>query len=400
MALQLTVSLLITIDLSNLSADLELELQNSLGTVLDSSTNGGSSNENISYSGSSGSYRIRVYGHQGAVSDYFLRLQIGTTQVSEPDIDVADSTLNVTEGGTTQLRARLTSEPASNVVITASESDSDISVSPASRTFTPSNWNTYQSWTVTGVQDSDTSDDTATITLTASGGSTDTASVSVAIADDDSIPDPNVAPTVSISTSDQDVDGGDTVQLNSSSLDSDGTIASGVWTGSGTFVNASSDNTSWTAPAAQTTDQDYVLRRTATDNDGATGSATVTITVLGTGVTPPTEGVTYDFRHREVGAASWTTVEDIDALTYTTINLDLSLEYEAQVKAKNSAGESDWSPSGTSSPMSDEGITFDFRYREVGTPTWTTVEDIDALTYTTIGLDPSTEYEAQVKAKK
>ena len=61
------------------------------------------------------------------------------------------------------------------MVITATESDSDISLTPVSRTFTPQNWNVYQSWTVTGVQDSDTSNDTATITLTASGGSTDTA---------------------------------------------------------------------------------------------------------------------------------------------------------------------------------------------------------------------------------
>ena len=111
-----------------------------------------------------------------------------------PDIDVEDSTLNVTEGGTTTLRARLTSEPASNVVITASESDSDISVSPASRTFTPSNWNTYQSWTCyrsSGLRLH--LDDTATITLTASGGSTDTAIVSVTIADDDDANLPNMA---------------------------------------------------------------------------------------------------------------------------------------------------------------------------------------------------------------
>ena len=79
-----------------------------------------------------------------------------------------------------------TEQPSSNVVITASESDSDISISPSTRTFTSQNWNVYQSWTVSGLQDSDMSNDTATITLTASGGSTDTATVSVSISDDDS----------------------------------------------------------------------------------------------------------------------------------------------------------------------------------------------------------------------
>ena len=61
----------------------------------------------------------------------------------------------------------------------------------------------------------------------------------------------------------------------------------------------------------------------------------------------PVSEVTYDLRYREVGTPDWTTVEDIDALTYTTTGLDPSTEYEAQVKAKNADGESDWSPSGT-----------------------------------------------------
>ena len=60
-----------------------------------------------------------------------------------------------------------------------------------------------------------------------------------------------------------------------------------------------------------------------------------------------TAAVTYDFRHREVGTPTWTTVEDIDALTYLATGLDPSTDYEAQVKAKNDAGESDWSLSGT-----------------------------------------------------
>ena len=48
----------------------------------------------------------------------------------------------------------------------------------------------------------------------------------------------------------------------------------------------------------------------------------------------------------KLGPTAWTTVEDIDALTYTATGLDPSTDYEAQVKAKNDFGESDWSPSG------------------------------------------------------
>ena len=121
-----------------------------------------------------------------------------------------------------------------------------------------------------------------------------------------------------------------------------------MWTGlSGTFANALLDNTSWTAPDAQTTDQEYVLRRTATDDDGATGSDTVTITVLGDNIPVPPEGVTFDLRHRAVGDSDWITVEDINALTYTATGLDHSTDNEAQVRAKRGGGESDWSPSGT-----------------------------------------------------
>lgn len=160
----------ITLDLYNLTDDLDLEIQDATESSLDTSEAAGTADENITYDASSGSYRVVVRPYFDAVSSYSLRVRVGT--ISQ-----------------------------------------------------------------------------------------------------------NVSPTVSVTTPDQDVSGGDTVQLNSSSSDEDGTIASGIWTGSGTFTNASLDNTSWTAPAAQTTDQEYVLRRTATDNDGATGSDTVTITV-------------------------------------------------------------------------------------------------------------------------
>ena len=113
---------------------------------------------------------------------------LGSALPSEPDIELEDTSITVEEGDSATIRARLTSEPASNVIVTATETDPDVSVSPSSRTFTPSNWNVYQDWTVTGVQDSDELDDSAAITLTATGGSSDTADVSVTVVDDDDEP--------------------------------------------------------------------------------------------------------------------------------------------------------------------------------------------------------------------
>ena len=73
------------------------------------------------------------------------------------------------------------------------------SLSPASRSFTTANWNTYQTFTVTGVQDSDTVDDSATVTLRASGGGvSDSASVTVTITDDVA-PTPTPTPSPAIS---------------------------------------------------------------------------------------------------------------------------------------------------------------------------------------------------------
>ena len=55
----------------------------------------------------------------------------------------------------------------------------------------------------------------------------------------------------------------------------------------------------------------------------------------------------YDWRWRQVGAASWTAVNNAGA-TLTRTGLAANTQYEAQFKAKNAIGSADdWSPSGT-----------------------------------------------------
>ena len=83
----------------------------------------------------------------------------------------------VDEGGTGQTDSysvRLNSEPTDNVVVDVVSGDiSGATVSPASLTFTPTNWNKNQTVTVSGVNDSVTNDGdsrTVTITHTPSGG--------------------------------------------------------------------------------------------------------------------------------------------------------------------------------------------------------------------------------------
>ena len=93
----------------------------------------------------------------------------------------------------------------------------------------------------------------------------------------------NAPPTASITTQPRTVDAGATVNLAATDADSDGTIASRAWTATGgTFANAAIRNAVWTAPAGRTAaDTVYTLTYEVTDDDGATASAMVQITVRG-----------------------------------------------------------------------------------------------------------------------
>ena len=62
---------------------------------------------------------------------------------------IEDDTLDVAGGGTVNMRVKLGAQPGSDVVVAASESIDGVSISPASRTYTRDNWDTFQSFVVT-----------------------------------------------------------------------------------------------------------------------------------------------------------------------------------------------------------------------------------------------------------
>ena len=113
-------------------------------------------------------------------------------------VTLSESSVTVTEASgnsnTNTYTVVLNTRPSGTVTVTPTSSNTGVAtVSPASLTFTTSNWNTAQSITVTGVDDSSVGERSTAITHTISGGgygSVSIASVSVTLTDDD-----NSAPT-------------------------------------------------------------------------------------------------------------------------------------------------------------------------------------------------------------
>ena len=130
-------------------------------------------------------------------ADEFDNVSVAGVAVTVADDDagvsVSETTLTVAEGNSSTYTVVLDAQPASNVVIGVTRSgSSDVTVSPATLTFSPSNWDTAQTVTVRAAQDADAVNDAASIThaVDASRSADEydavaVAGVSVSVADDD-----------------------------------------------------------------------------------------------------------------------------------------------------------------------------------------------------------------------
>ena len=105
-------------------------------------------------------------------------------------VDVTDNTpvaltlppsaVPVTEGGTATFDVALASKPGRDTIVAVSSGDPGVAtVNPPSLTFTPMDFDTAQPVTITGVQDTDTSDEQVTITLSGDGVTGGTVTVDV-----------------------------------------------------------------------------------------------------------------------------------------------------------------------------------------------------------------------------
>ena len=74
---------------------------------------------------------------------------------ARPGVTVSASSLMVTEGGTNTYTVKLNSRPSADVTVTPASSAVAKATVSGALTFTPSEWNTPKTVTVTGVEDAD-----------------------------------------------------------------------------------------------------------------------------------------------------------------------------------------------------------------------------------------------------
>ncbi|MBF2756095.1 MAG: hypothetical protein ISN29_12705, partial [Gammaproteobacteria bacterium AqS3] len=105
-----------------------------------------------------------------------------TVTIQDDDLvqlKLSSTLLNVAEGGTSTFTVELGARPSAAVSLSLSSSNSEVTLSPASLSFTTSNWNTAQTVTLSAAQDDDATDDTAQIRIFGAGAVTGVASVMV-----------------------------------------------------------------------------------------------------------------------------------------------------------------------------------------------------------------------------
>ena len=126
-----------------------------------------------------------------------------TGTVTGPGVSVDATSLSADEGETLTYAVTLRNQPTGNVTITPTSDDSNaVSLSPASLTFSTSNWNTARTVSVTAMQDADGADETVTISHSVTGyGAVTVADAVTVTVDDDDVPGVSVTSPASSSLS-------------------------------------------------------------------------------------------------------------------------------------------------------------------------------------------------------
>lgn len=149
-------------------------------TSIDLSKGDGSYINAQSFTQNSATFDISSWGN-GTYSNCFLRgTYAETTLPTHGNIIVSTNSLTVAEKSTVTFTVKLDSAPVDNQVITLSASNDNISLNKTNITFTPSNYSTAQTITVTGTHKSTSYTSTnATITISSANVSSKTVNVTI-----------------------------------------------------------------------------------------------------------------------------------------------------------------------------------------------------------------------------
>ncbi len=250
----------------------------------------------------------------------------------------AASGLAVAEGGSASYTVVLDSQPTQDVTVSASSGDgAKVSVSPGTNTFTPSEWNTPLTFTVNGLADTDTNDESVGISHWITSDDWKyavfpVATVSVSVSD--TTPEqqqgtPNQAPTVASAIGDATiVNESGTKQISLSGVFSDAdsdplTVAAASDDESVATVSVAVDYSSLTVTAqARGT---ATITVTASDGRGGTVSDAFTVTVK---AAPVVASAISDVSGLEAGATQDVSLigvfsdADGDSLSITAVSSD------------------------------------------------------------------------------
>lgn len=216
-----------------------------------------------------------------------VRVRVNDNDTPRANLSAPSGGFTVDEGQGAQYTIDLSFQPASNVVITPSSTNPDLSITPSTVTFTPSTWNTAQTIQFSVAEDdTDVQDETATIRHSASGGGVtlNIDSVTVRITDNDQ-PELNV--------------GTQTMQLAEGGT---GTYALslGVQPSANVTVTVGSDNSdvrvspsSFTFTSASWDTPQIVTVNALDDADANRDEATITHTGSGAQFTDPITGAPF-----------------------------------------------------------------------------------------------------------
>jgi cellulose 1,4-beta-cellobiosidase len=194
----------------------------------------------------------------------------GSTTPPPGSITATPTSLNVTQGSTGTFTLALSQAPAANETVSvAASGNTGLTASPASLTFTPSNFSTAQTVTVTA-----NSSGTGTTTFTASGSGYTAATVSAT-----EVPSTNGTPSLMVTPASQTITQGTTgtVGISLSSAPSSNVTVSVARTSGNTGLSVTAGSSLTFTPANFATAQSVTI----TADSSSSGSATFTVSASG-----------------------------------------------------------------------------------------------------------------------